>query len=117
MVVDGLVDGIRTTDLIGRMEGTSFESNWVFTGEVTFLDDLTVKGFVDGIKMDSLKHTDTLDEFKFSYYPDADIKFLQPVNFRNFRVQSAINHKGFNETFGEIIAFVSLYKIFILRFR
>jgi len=71
------------------------------------VDDLVVKDLVDGVRMERLKHTDTLDQYKSSYYPEADIEFKQPTYFKNLNVESHINNRAFEEIFGGLLLFVS----------
>jgi len=105
--VDGLVDGISPGNLLSRYDYDTLKGKWTLGEGVLFLDDVNVKGYVDGVKMEALKHKDTLDQYKSSYFPDADVEFLQPVTFRNLKVLETINGKGFEETFSGLLSFVS----------
>jgi hypothetical protein len=87
----------------------SLKSTWRFKEGVEFLDDVIVKGFVDGIKMELLRHSDTLDQYRSSYYPDADIEFQQSTYFKNLNVDYTINNKEYNDIFGGLLLFVSLF--------
>ena len=100
---------MNTAQLVSRLGYDSLKSTWTFQQSVQFLDDVVVKGYVDGVKMELLKHSDTLDQYRSSYYPEADIEFNQAVYFKNLNVETTINSKLYNAIFGGLLVFVSFY--------
>lgn len=67
---------------------------------------MEVENEVDGIRMETLVHTGTLDKPSTTYTPNADIIFKQPLNIQRLHVNAEINDKSFDELFGHLILFV-----------
>lgn len=108
VAVDGFVEGLKTSRLMSRLgSGTILRNTWKLEGPVQFRDEVKAFGFVDGVKMEELKHQDSLNEKKSTYNINADVEFLQPVKFNSLTIDSTINGKTFNEIFGGILTFVS----------
>lgn len=80
---------------------------WRFVGDVSIINDISVYGTVDGILMENLKNSGTLDEYKESYTAVADVEFEQEIQIENLWIKSQINGDEFNAMFGNLLVFVS----------